>query len=173
MGQTGQMGRSGKTRRFLSPAWDRSIGQMGHNNFLERIGDRFAKPKVIAQDPPSSPCRCGSLEWWLPRSLGDWRCGSCTPSPSDALVAQRHSLAAKQTTIINQVRVTCCTPWCHACGGWQAIDREWSDGGADTICASCKEVIASWPDVAESGIDSQREHAKKATPESAPTDPGV
>lgn len=56
-------------------------------------------------------------------------------------------VADEQPTVINQTHVTCCRPWCAACGGWRGIEREWADGQVDTVCRSCNRPIPDWPDL--------------------------
>jgi ribosomal protein S27E len=48
-------------------------------------------------------------------------------------------------TITNQAIVTYCRPWCLACGGWQAIEREYSDGSHRINCRTCGAVLEDRP----------------------------
>jgi hypothetical protein len=47
--------------------------------------------------------------------------------------------------ITNQAIVTYCRPWCVACGGWQAIEREYSDGSHRINCRTCGVVLDDRP----------------------------
>jgi hypothetical protein len=47
--------------------------------------------------------------------------------------------------ITSQAIVTYCRPWCLACGGWQAIEREYSDGSHRINCRTCGVVLEDRP----------------------------
>jgi len=46
---------------------------------------------------------------------------------------------------LNQAIVTYCRPWCLACGGWQAMEREYSDGSHRINCRTCGVVLEDRP----------------------------
>jgi len=47
--------------------------------------------------------------------------------------------------ITSQAIVTWCRPWCLACGGWQAIEREYSDGSHRINCRTCGVILEDRP----------------------------
>ena len=66
--------------------------------------------------------------------------------------------------ITSQAIVTYCRPWCLACGGWQAIEREYSDGSHRINCRTCGVVLEDrplheWP---KKKVDQEMENLKRS-----------
>jgi hypothetical protein len=119
-------------------------------NLLDSISDRFKisfseklPVEIFPTDPPDF-CQCGSRAFWLPRGQSGWRCESCTPPPSRALVAERRD---GSPTLAGESLVTYCMPWCESCGGWQGKERVWSDWSIEIHCATCGSEMPEVPRV--------------------------
>lgn len=120
---------------------------------LSKISGRFGiegtksaeEPTVNQAVQESTPDHCPSCnghQWWLPRGQTTWRCESCQPPPSEALVGSRRS---DEPSVVESVTVTCCVPWCDRCGCWQGRETTWSDGRLTTQCRSCGSLLPEWP----------------------------
>lgn len=48
-------------------------------------------------------------------------------------------------SIIEQSQVTWCKPWCESCGGWQGIERVYSDGSYTIRCLTCRAAMPDRP----------------------------
>ena len=116
---------------------------------LNSLKEKF-EPKISAEKPQTEFCgneeceTCRGSEWWLPRGQSTWLCEHCSPPISEALVIERWTLGPR---LVGSNIVTCCVPWCDACGGWQAREDQWSDGRTETRCRSCGAMVDDWPTV--------------------------
>jgi hypothetical protein len=71
------------------------------------------------------------------------RFGGTTDSEGTETVIS--GLANAPPALTNQAIVTYCRPWCVACGGWQAMEREYSDGSHQINCRTCGVVLEDRP----------------------------
>lgn len=134
-------------------------------NLLDSISGRFEiknfpdGPRALADDPPpatlaepTEPCACGCRRWWTPAGLASWRCESCQPPPSRSLVARWIDCTPR---MVSEILATFCRPWCGNCGGWQGIEREFSDGSTELTCRTCQASLPETPSVAAKSEDEQ------------------
>ncbi len=120
---------------------------------LEQIKKNFSGLPVEPEEKkaearislPEKNCEaCGAGQWWLPKAPGSvWLCADCNPPAVKSLAAKFHTVG--QVAVISSQLVTCCRQWCAACGCWQAVAQQMSDGSTRHLCRSCKADLPEWP----------------------------
>lgn len=106
-------------------------------NFLNSL-DRFEIKKtapIPVEKIPDEPCKkCGGKNWWTPRGRKDWRCESCQPSPSAALVGERVSGDPEPVSVLAEEILNACWPMCSVCGCQWYVETVMSDGELRRRC---------------------------------------
>jgi transcription initiation factor TFIIIB Brf1 subunit/transcription initiation factor TFIIB len=85
---------------------------------------------------------CGNNSWVKAAAGNHFVCRQCTGMPTAEAEPEP---PPAPVVITSQAIVTWCRPWCLACGGWQAIEREYSDGSHRINCRTCGVVLEDRP----------------------------